>query len=268
MLIFVLVLIAAVVIVLRAVAARARKAPANTPAPTELSSQSQSTCASVSSSPTAAKAKYKPSRETASAGPDFIAAIHDHSIVRPLLPPQFIVVDIETTGLSATTDEIIEIACVKVTLGQDRHEHFQVLIQPVGRISPRITALTGITQAMVDADGIELRDALAAFREFVGDLPLVAYNAAFDIRFLGAAIQRCGMGTLTNRYDCALQRTRKAVKGLPSYKLPHISKLMNLPDGDQHRALGDARRTVDVYLMAVSGVGSPVHWQEPVFELS
>jgi DNA polymerase III epsilon subunit family exonuclease len=153
-----------------------------------------------------------------------------------LLPKQFIVLDLETTGLSPTTDEIIEIGAIKVTLGDERHLAMQTLVKPTRKLPPIITRITGITQAMIDADGIELESAMRQFMEFVGDLPLVTYNAEFDIGFLTVAAWQCGL-VLENSYTCALKLARRAWPGLPNHKLVTVASVFNLPDNDQHRAL-------------------------------
>src|SRR5579862_5582229 len=126
-----------------------------------------------------------------------------------LLPAQFVVLDVETTGLSPERDEIIEIGAIRATLNATTHSTFQTLVKPTREISKRVMRMTGITQEMVDADGIPIREALLSLMEFVGDLPLVTFNAEFDISFLcnAASRERIAFG---NRYTCALQRARKA----------------------------------------------------------
>lgn len=176
-----------------------------------------------------------------------------------LLPAQFVVLDLETTGLSPTMDEIIEIAAIKLTLGGERHLTIQTLVKPTCKVPSKITRITGITQAMIDADGIELEAAMRQFMEFVGDLPLVTYNASFDIGFLKAAAGRCGV-VLENSYTCALKRARRAWPELPNHKLATVASVFNLPDNDQHRALGDSIRASHVFLLATTQLNQKVRW--------
>ena len=179
-----------------------------------------------------------------------------------LLPTLFVVLDLETTGLSPTTNEIIEIAAIKVTLGEETHVAMQTLVKPTRRVPPKITQITGITQAMIDADGIELDAAMRQFIEFVEDLPLVTYNAEFDIGFLKVAAERCSL-VLGNSYTCALKRARRAWPSLPNHKLATVASFFNLPDNDQHRALGDSIRASHVFLLATTEINQKVRWTKP-----
>ena len=114
---------------------------------------------------------------------------------------------------------------------------------------------------MIDSDGMPLAEALSDFTKFLGDLPLVAYNAVFDIGFLQQAVKRQGH-PLKNKYTCALKMARTAWPGLPSYRLADLAKRRNLPDDDTHRALGDSKRALIIFLAAVEEVGK-VSWTMP-----
>ena len=179
-----------------------------------------------------------------------------------LLPNQFVILDLETTGLNPYVDEIIEIGAIKVTLDATQHPTFQVLVKPSVKLPRKIVEITGITQAMIDAGGIAPSDALTQFVEFVGELPFVTYNAAFDIGFLINTYRRYGR-TLTNKYDCALKRARRAIPGLPNYKLAYISMLLKLPQSSQHRALADCERAFHVYLISTLRLNRKVRWLTP-----
>lgn len=168
------------------------------------------------------------------------------------VPERFVVFDLETTGLNANQHEIIEIGAIKITdLHADIHAVFQTFVTPLNPIPARITQLTGISQRMVDRDGRPLENVLKDFKEFVGDLPLVAFNAKFDMAFLRRAARTCGV-VLTNPSSCALEMARDAWPGLPSHKLSYLAEVGRLSDNGTHRALGDCRRTVTVYMSACS----------------
>lgn len=188
--------------------------------------------------------------------------VPDSVLLAQLLPRQFVVVDLETTGLDSYADDIIEIGAIKYTIGETGHKAIQCLVKPTVKLPKRIVEITNITDEMLDADGIEISVALEKFKEFVGDLPLVTYNAEFDIGFLHSAAERCGT-TITNRYTCALKLTRRAFPGMPSYKLTEVSKLMKLTDISQHRALGDAERTITVFCVSTLKHGKKVRWTKP-----
>jgi DNA polymerase-3 subunit epsilon len=167
------------------------------------------------------------------------------------IPGKFVVLDLETTGLSAQYNEIIEIGAILVDTQATQHLAFQTLVRPSVPIPRNITALTGITQEMVDRDGVELTTALTQFVSFIGELPLVAFNAPFDMSFLEAAAARCGL-SIGNPHSCALALARRAWPGLPSYKLSNLAKLGNLPLDNAHRSIGDCERAAVVYLAAAS----------------
>lgn len=162
------------------------------------------------------------------------------------LPPTFIVFDLETTGLNASTHEILEIGAIKVYRDGNQHDTFQTLVKPSKKVPKKITEITGITQEMVEAEGKPLEEALREFREFIGDLHLVTFNADFDMAFIHAAAMKHSM-PVKNSVACALKMARRAWPGLGSYKLSALAKQGNLSSADTHRALGDAQRALIVY---------------------
>ncbi len=186
-------------------------------------------------------------------------AISNSSGILDLLPHQFVVLDLETTGLSARTDEIIEFGAIRVNLESDNHDAFNTLVRPQNRIPKKITEITGITQKMVESDGIEIRDAMNQFIEFIGDLPLVTYNAEFDMGFLYSAAEKHGF-EIKNSYTCALKRARRAWPGLPSYRLDSLARVGKLSTDDTHRALGDCKRALIIFTSATSAIGQKVRW--------
>jgi DNA polymerase III epsilon subunit family exonuclease len=187
--------------------------------------------------------------------PPPLSEVRDFSI----LPREFIVLDLETTGLNPELHEIIEFGAIRANRDSDTHSCFQSFVKPKKKIPRRITELTGITQASVDAEGRALEEVFPEFLAFIGDLPLVTFNAAFDMRFLQKAASQHGI-TITNRYTCALKMARRAWPGLPSYRLPELAKLGNLSNEDAHRAVGDCRRTLIIFVAAASKHGKRINW--------
>jgi len=164
-----------------------------------------------------------------------------------LLPEQFVVFDLETTGLDATKHEIIEIGAMRVFRESTTPQTFQALVKPKVNIPRKIADLTGITQEMLDRDGQVLADALAAFAAFVGDAGLVSFNASFNMEFLNAATTRCNMRPLNNPVSCALKMARRAWPNRKSYRLADIVKDENLDTDGTHRALKDCQHILAVY---------------------
>src|SRR5690606_36341240 len=98
----------------------------------------------------------------------------------------YVVIDVETTGLSPYQDEILEIGAIKVR----NHEvigQYQTLIKINGKIPQDVAKLTGITDEMLEQQGKPLKEALTEFIEFVQDLPVIVHNSDFDYAFLRAA---------------------------------------------------------------------------------
>jgi len=178
---------------------------------------------------------------------------------KSILPKQFVVLDLETTGFSPETDEIIEVGAIRTDRETGARTTFQTLVKPNQRVPRHITKITGISQAMVDCDGRRLDEVLIDFIEFIEDLPLVTFNASFDMGFLRNAAKRHGFA-INNSYTCVLQMARRAWPTLPSYRLADIAKVRNLPDDDTHRALGDCKRALLIFTAAASTCGERIRW--------
>lgn len=167
-----------------------------------------------------------------------------------ILPPHFVVFDLETTGLDPSRHEIIEIGAIRVNRDSNIHETFQALVIPTGRISAKITQLTGLTREILKRDGQPISNALIEFRAFVGDLPLVAFNAEFDQGFLRATCANLSVDNLKNETYCVLKMARRAWPDRKSYRLASLAADGGLSDENTHRALGDCQRTMIVYAAA------------------
>ncbi|MDQ3464815.1 MAG: DEDD exonuclease domain-containing protein [Actinomycetota bacterium] len=164
----------------------------------------------------------------------------------PLRDVTFVVVDLETTGGSPAHSSITEIGAVKVR-GGDVLGDFQTLVDPGAAIPPFITVLTGITDAMV-VTSPRIEAALPAFLEFAAGSVLVAHNAPFDVGFLRAACVR--MGVVWPGFaviDTAVLARRVLSRDeVPNCKLSTLAPFFNARTPPCHRALADARATVDV----------------------
>lgn len=174
----------------------------------------------------------------------------------PLSSVTFVVVDLETTGGSAQDCAITEIGAVKVR-GGERLGEFQTLVNPGEPIPAFIAVLTGITDAMVAA-APRIATVLPAFLEFAGDAVLVAHNAGFDIGFLKAAAARQGLAWPGNRVLDTVRLARQLVSRdeAPNHKLSSLAVLFGAEQTPDHRALHDARATVDVLHGLIGRVGN------------
>lgn len=171
------------------------------------------------------------------------------------LPHEFVVFDLETTGLSADRHEIIEIGAIRVTRDAEEHVTFSSLVKPKRRVSAKIVELTGINAAMLAADGRELAEILPLFREFVGELRLVSFNAEFDMAFINAATDQLGHAPFDNQVSCALKMARLAWPNRRSYRLSELAKDGGLSMEGTHRALGDSHRALIVFAAAARELG-------------
>ena len=171
----------------------------------------------------------------------------------------FVVVDLETTGGSHNSAAITEIGAVKVRAGEIVGE-FQTLVNPESPIPPFITVLTGITDAMVIA-APKLGEAIFSFLEFVGsskDSVLVAHNAPFDIGFLKAACAKLEISWPSYQVLDTAKIARYVVTRdeAPNCKLSTLSTFFGATTNPDHRALSDARATVDVFHGILDRLGS------------
>ncbi|GIH81543.1 DNA polymerase III subunit epsilon [Planobispora longispora] len=173
----------------------------------------------------------------------------------PLDQITFVVFDLETTGVSAAEHAITEIGAVKVRGGEVLGE-FGTLVDPGTPIPPFISVLTGITDAMVVA-APKIESVLPAFLEFAAGTTLVAHNAGFDVGFLKAACAAHGYPPPGHPVLDTVKLARKLLTRdeAPNYKLATLARLFSSTE-PCHRALSDARATVDVLHALLERAGS------------
>ncbi|MDX1510033.1 MAG: DEDD exonuclease domain-containing protein [Nitriliruptorales bacterium] len=172
-----------------------------------------------------------------------------------LFDTTFVVVDLETTGLRPGADRITEIGAVKTCRG-DRIGEFATLVHPGRPVPAAITSLTGITDHLLrGAPPIEA--VLEPFLEFVRGAVLVAHNARFDIGFLNAELRLHGWPRLDNPVvDTAALARRLLRDEVRSLRLSVLAAHLRARTSPNHRALPDARATVDVFHGLVERAGS------------
>lgn len=179
---------------------------------------------------------------------------------RPLSTTTFIVLDLETSGASPSIGAgITEIGAVKVR-GGEIVGTFQTLVNPEGEIPAFITVLTGITNAMV-FEAPKIDEAFPAFLEFLGSAEesvLVAHNAPFDIGFLKAAAAHLHYPWPKYPVVDTARLARKVLlkDEVPNCKLATLARFFNTTTTPNHRALEDARATVDVLHGLLERIGS------------
>jgi DNA polymerase-3 subunit epsilon len=158
----------------------------------------------------------------------------------PLLkefPQGIVAIDLETTGLSPLVDKVIEVAAIKVEPAGVNT--WSKLINPKVEIPAFTIDIHGITQDMV-ADSPVLSEVLPDFLDFVGDMPLVAHNARFDVGFLVFAQHQQKIKLRKNNVFCSVKASRKAFPQMKNHKLGTLAKALNLGLENHHRALDDS----------------------------
>ncbi|MCI1589585.1 PolC-type DNA polymerase III [Heyndrickxia oleronia] len=160
---------------------------------------------------------------------------------RLLSDDTFVVFDVETTGLSAVYDTIIELAAVKIHNGEiiDRFESFA---NPHHRLSNTTIELTGITDDMVEsAPDVDI--VLRKFLEWSGNDVLVAHNASFDMGFINVGYQKIGLPKATNPVIDTLEVARLLYPEFKNHRLNTLAKKFDIELTQHHRAIYDAEAT-------------------------
>ena len=158
-----------------------------------------------------------------------------------------VAVDTETTGLSPKRDHVIEVGAVHFGAGGIKGEPFSSLVRCPVPLSPFITQLTGITEAMLSSAPTAAQ-VLPRFLDFVGggDSILVAHNARFDMGFLNATLERVGLPALVNDFVDTLPVARSLLPALRKsdvahpYSLQNLIHVLGLDTSRAHRAWDDA----------------------------
>ena len=150
---------------------------------------------------------------------------------------EYVAFDLETTGLSAQNDTIIEIGAVRMCRGKEI-ARFQSFVNPGMPLRKETVELTGITDAMLQ-DAPRLETVLPEFLEFIGGSILVAHNADFDTGFIRVACQKLGY---TYDYTSAdtLVLAQNLMPQLTRHKLDIVANALSLPEFNHHRAADDA----------------------------
>jgi DNA polymerase-3 subunit epsilon len=158
----------------------------------------------------------------------------------------FVVCDVETTGLSPFANRITEIALVRVCDGEIV-DKFETLVNPRQFIPREITDLTGITNEMV-YDAPDFAEIAPRVKEFIEGTVFVAHNASFDRGFVDQSFERCGMPHMEVPVLCTARMARRLMPSRGSKSLRSIAHQLGIRNPASHRAGGDAETTARVLL--------------------
>ena|GEM_PF-2410124 len=196
---------------------------------------------------------------------DLFFNVDCYFVPMPNLPfVQFVAFDVETTGLSAKTEAIIEIAGVKFTLemreGKLKPKYlgeYQSFVKPDRLIPPEATAINGITNEMVDKAPLP-QDVFPAFIRFCGlSSLLVAHNASFDGEFLTRTLKKNSLRILQNPLIDSLKITKKILPEVPSHRLGLLAKRLadqmdlQVQNAELHRALYDCQVLAEIFTVCL-----------------
>lgn len=175
-------------------------------------------------------------------------------------PDQFTLIDIETTGLDANFDSIIEIGALKVK-NDEIVDSLSTLVKPDDPfdLSDFITDLTGITPEMINNDGIDTESALHELLDFVKDDLIVGYNVSFDINFIYDNVLNLFGAKFNNNYIDIMRSCRKLTPELKHHRVKDILKEFDIGMEQKHRALSDCKQEFEIYKyvkdQVINGVG-------------
>lgn len=161
-----------------------------------------------------------------------------------IMGSEFVVVDIETTGLYPSRHKITEISAIRFRNNRIMEE-FTTLVNPQRHIPLFIANLTGITDSMVK-DAPLIKKVIPKFMDFLGEKTFVGHNAWFDLKFLEHNAMKHLRKTIDNDVLCTCKLARRLIPYLPSKRLGFVCEHLGIGNISTHRARGDALATCQI----------------------
>ncbi|MBQ1388913.1 MAG: type I-E CRISPR-associated endoribonuclease Cas2 [Clostridia bacterium] len=177
-----------------------------------------------------------------------LAAVHrmNQKRRRNTMVTSYILLDIETTGLSKEKDDILEIGFVKISGGKIISQR-SFLIN-VEKIPDEIVKLTGITPEMVQSEGVDLKTALEETFDIIDDKNVLIYNADFDLGFLKKGAESCDVDLPDIHLLDVFELAKKMIRSAPNHKLETVAVQLGIEKKQNHRAVEDCLLMNEVYL--------------------
>lgn len=172
--------------------------------------------------------------------------------VQKAVQREFVVVDIETTGLHKAKDCIIEVAALRYKNGAEA-DKFVSFVKPTKPIPAEVTAIHGITNQMV-ATAPPIDEVMPRLLTFLGDSILAGHCAGFDVGFIEVWARRCGYDPAWDYID-TMAVAKKLLPGLANYKQKTVLEAMGCPQTTYHRAEDDCRGSAEILLLGLNSLG-------------
>lgn len=160
-------------------------------------------------------------------------------------PDDFTIIDLETTGLDPTFDEIIEVGAIRVRNG-DVTDTFSSLVKPEKEVDAFITEITGITNEML-ADAPSISEIFPDFLSFVSNDIIVGHNVNFDINFVYDTNSKLYNQYFSNSFTDTLRLSRRLLPELEHHRLKDLINHFEIDIERQHRSLDDCKATLECY---------------------
>lgn len=161
-------------------------------------------------------------------------------------PDDYVVIDLETTGLDPKFDDIIEIAGIKFS-NEKEVDRFQSLVNPEISVDPFITELTGISNKMLET-APTLSAVLPDFLSFIGQSVVVGHNVNFDVNFIYDNAQNLSLSAFSNDFVDTMRLSRRLYKDMENHKLSTLVAYLGIAESTEHRALSDCIDTHQCFL--------------------
>lgn len=163
-------------------------------------------------------------------------------------PDKYIVLDLETTGFSAMKDSILEIAAVKYRQCESL-DTFHTMVKPNCQLKLSAKTVNHIDESLI-CDAPTFENVLPQFIAFIGDLPLVAHNASFDLGFLKEK-SKISKIKISNTVFDTLKLSRAAFPNIKSHSLSSLVEELNISVQNTHRALPDVQATATLFQLCL-----------------
>lgn len=157
----------------------------------------------------------------------------------------YVLLDIETTGLSPKENDIIEIGAIRVRNNKIVDE-YSSLIKIGYELPSFITKITGITDEMLE-DGKDISIVLRELVDFIGDDIMIGHNVNFDINFIYDKCEKYINHKFNNDFIDTMRIARRVLPDIQNYKLGTLANYFNIDYHNAHRGLNDVMITYEVY---------------------